>query len=160
MRLNPWSAGWSTGNGAMVQLLRHRQSKGAATDRLGLRPPRHILTLPIKESCGADSYGSCPPFFCAGTDSSRDADQFVGDRCLAALDVVDNSPAWAQFLIKGAVYRFYHFLVALLKCLHLHSVKSRNSVASVSHASGVLKQLSDEAIPIVLQMNSRFPLQH
>lgn len=30
----------------MVRLLRHRQTKGAATDRLDLRPPRHILTLP------------------------------------------------------------------------------------------------------------------
>jgi hypothetical protein len=30
----------------MVRLLRHRQTKGAATDRLILRPPRHILTLP------------------------------------------------------------------------------------------------------------------
>ena len=31
----------------MVQLLRHRQTKGAATDRLHLRPPRHISTLPF-----------------------------------------------------------------------------------------------------------------
>ena len=31
----------------MVRLLRHRQTKGAATDRLYLRPPRHISTLPI-----------------------------------------------------------------------------------------------------------------
>ena len=30
----------------MVRLLRHRQTKGAVTDRLNLRPPRHILTLP------------------------------------------------------------------------------------------------------------------
>ena len=30
----------------MVRLLRHRQTKGAATDRLDLRPPRHIFTLP------------------------------------------------------------------------------------------------------------------
>jgi RNA-directed DNA polymerase len=30
----------------MVWLLRHRQTKGAATDRLYLRPPRHTLTLP------------------------------------------------------------------------------------------------------------------
>jgi hypothetical protein len=30
----------------MVRLLRHRQTKGAVTDRLDLRPPRHILTLP------------------------------------------------------------------------------------------------------------------
>jgi len=33
----------------MVQLLRHRQTKGAGTDRLDLRPPRHILTLPIPD---------------------------------------------------------------------------------------------------------------
>ena len=30
----------------MVRLLRHRQTKGAETDRQNLRPPRHISTLP------------------------------------------------------------------------------------------------------------------
>jgi hypothetical protein len=30
----------------MVRLLRHRQTKGVATDRQNLRPPRHISTLP------------------------------------------------------------------------------------------------------------------
>jgi len=30
----------------MVKLLRHRQTKGAATDELYPRPPRHIFTLP------------------------------------------------------------------------------------------------------------------
>jgi hypothetical protein len=34
----------------MVKLLRHRQTKGAATDRLYLRPPRHISTLPSSAS--------------------------------------------------------------------------------------------------------------
>src|SRR5258708_40059479 len=32
--------------GAMVGPLRHRQTKGAATDMPGLPPPRHIPTLP------------------------------------------------------------------------------------------------------------------
>ena len=36
-------------NGAMVEPLRHRQTKGAATDMPGLLPPRHIPTLPIPE---------------------------------------------------------------------------------------------------------------
>src|SRR5208282_729356 len=31
----------------MVEPLRHRQTKGAATDMPGLPPPRHIPTLPI-----------------------------------------------------------------------------------------------------------------
>ena len=31
----------------MVEPLRHRQTKGAETDMLGLTPPRHIPTLPI-----------------------------------------------------------------------------------------------------------------
>src|SRR5882762_5494751 len=31
----------------MVELLRHRQTKGAATDMFYLTPPRHISTLPI-----------------------------------------------------------------------------------------------------------------
>ena len=35
------------GNGAMGEPLRHRQTKGAATDMLYLTPPRHISTLPI-----------------------------------------------------------------------------------------------------------------
>src|SRR5258708_23307047 len=34
------------GNGAMVEPLRHRQTKGAATDMFYLTPPRHISTLP------------------------------------------------------------------------------------------------------------------
>ena len=33
-------------NGAMAQPVRHRQTKGAATDMLSLLPPRHISTLP------------------------------------------------------------------------------------------------------------------
>jgi hypothetical protein len=31
----------------MVEPLRHRQTKGAATDMFYLTPPRHISTLPI-----------------------------------------------------------------------------------------------------------------
>ena len=34
------------GNGAMVDLLRHRQTKGTATDRFYLTPPRHISARP------------------------------------------------------------------------------------------------------------------
>jgi RNA-directed DNA polymerase len=34
------------GNGAMVEPLRHRQTKGAETDMPGLPPPRHFPTLP------------------------------------------------------------------------------------------------------------------
>jgi hypothetical protein len=33
----------------MVELLRHRQPKGAATDMFSLQPPRHISTLPYPE---------------------------------------------------------------------------------------------------------------
>jgi hypothetical protein len=33
----------------MVEPLRHRQTKGAATDMFYLTPPRHISTLPLKE---------------------------------------------------------------------------------------------------------------
>jgi len=32
----------------MVEPLRHRQTKGAATDMFYLKPPRHISTLPAK----------------------------------------------------------------------------------------------------------------
>ena len=31
----------------MVRLLGHRQTKGAATDKPDLTPPRHISTLPL-----------------------------------------------------------------------------------------------------------------
>jgi len=31
----------------MVELVRRRQTKGAETDMLGLKPPRHIPTLPL-----------------------------------------------------------------------------------------------------------------
>src|SRR5271156_1909665 len=37
--------GW--GNGATAEPLRHRQTKGAETDMLGLTSPRHTSTLPI-----------------------------------------------------------------------------------------------------------------
>ncbi len=36
-----------SGNGATARFLGHRQTKGAATDKPDLRPPRHISTLPI-----------------------------------------------------------------------------------------------------------------
>src|SRR6516162_3745665 len=39
----------------MADLLRHRQTKGAATDMVNLTPPRHIPTLPN----GADPDGYC-----------------------------------------------------------------------------------------------------
>jgi hypothetical protein len=32
-----------------VELLRHRQTKGAATDMFYLTPPRHISTLPTAD---------------------------------------------------------------------------------------------------------------
>src|SRR5271166_3332301 len=35
------------GNGATAKPLRHRQTKGAATDMLNLKPPRHTPTLRI-----------------------------------------------------------------------------------------------------------------
>jgi hypothetical protein len=34
----------------MADPLRHRQTKGAATDMVDLRPPRHIPTLPLADS--------------------------------------------------------------------------------------------------------------
>src|ERR1035441_3552728 len=36
----------------MVEPLRHRQTKGAATDMFYLTPPRHISTLPISTEFG------------------------------------------------------------------------------------------------------------
>ena len=42
----------------MVELLRHRQTKEAATDMFYLQPPRHISTLPIASIlvCPGDVY--------------------------------------------------------------------------------------------------------
>ena len=45
----------------MVEPLRHRQTKGAATDMPGLPPPRHIPTLPTTDdpsAHGDDRVGS------------------------------------------------------------------------------------------------------
>src|ERR1022692_3063056 len=42
----------------MVEPLRHRQTKGAATDMFYLTPPRHISTLPIATKMGS------PPHVC------------------------------------------------------------------------------------------------
>ena len=42
-----------SGNGAMVEPLRHRQTKGAATDMPGLLPPRHIPTPPCADLASA-----------------------------------------------------------------------------------------------------------
>src|ERR1700737_3957695 len=50
------------GNGAMVEPLRHRQTKGAATDMFYLTPPRHISTLP--RSYGAGGKGLAPLSLC------------------------------------------------------------------------------------------------
>jgi hypothetical protein len=36
----------------MADPLRHRQTKGAETDMVDLRPPRHISTLPIADLRG------------------------------------------------------------------------------------------------------------
>src|SRR5215475_442378 len=36
----------------MVELLRHRQTKEAATDMFSLKPPRHIPTLPAADVAG------------------------------------------------------------------------------------------------------------
>ena len=40
----------------MVEPLRHRQTKGAATDMFYLTPPRHISTLPISTELGCQRH--------------------------------------------------------------------------------------------------------
>jgi hypothetical protein len=42
----------------MVEPLRHRQTKGAATDMFDLQPPRHIPTLP---EIGIGGHLAVPP---------------------------------------------------------------------------------------------------
>ncbi len=45
----------------MVEPLRHRQTKGAATDMFYLTPPRHISTLPKPEKLNASKcFPLCP----------------------------------------------------------------------------------------------------
>ena len=41
----------------MVELLRHRQTKEAATDTFYLQPPRHISTLPKPALDGTSAFG-------------------------------------------------------------------------------------------------------
>jgi hypothetical protein len=42
----------------MVEPLRHRQTKEAATDMFYLKPPRHISTLPVKRVAAAVGEGA------------------------------------------------------------------------------------------------------
>jgi hypothetical protein len=44
----------------MVEPLRHRQSKEAATDMFSLQPPRHISTLPIASLSDVGIVGFTP----------------------------------------------------------------------------------------------------
>jgi hypothetical protein len=57
----------------MVEPLRHRQTKGAATDMFYLTPPRHISTLPIT------SIWRCQSYFRFSPDSRRSSE---GSACL------------------------------------------------------------------------------
>ena len=41
----------------MVEPLRHRQSKEAATDMFSLQPPRHISTLPSRPIAALQFFG-------------------------------------------------------------------------------------------------------
>jgi len=41
-----------------VELLRHRQTKGAETDMFYLTPPRHISTLPFSTESSNSAYES------------------------------------------------------------------------------------------------------
>src|SRR5713101_8218808 len=44
----------------MVEPLRHRQTKGAATDMFYLMPPRHISTLPFATGSSRQQVRPCP----------------------------------------------------------------------------------------------------
>src|ERR1700730_2695531 len=54
----------------MADPLRHRQTKGAATDMVDLTPPRHIPTLPISDAVG----------------KSGEQPTVAGDHIVAAID--------------------------------------------------------------------------
>jgi len=56
----------------MVEPLRHRQTKGAATDMFYLMPPRHISTLPFSTEM------ACPCHVCFPPDSDHSADIWGG----------------------------------------------------------------------------------
>ena len=60
----------------MVRLLRHRQTKGAATDRLNLRPPRHISPLPIPYA-RADGHLTVGGALLSGNDPSETIGQIT-----------------------------------------------------------------------------------
>ena len=47
----------------MVEPLRHRQTKGAATDTFGLQPPRHISTLHSRKVQAHNDY-FCNRIYC------------------------------------------------------------------------------------------------
>jgi hypothetical protein len=60
----------------MVEPLRHRQTKEAATDMFSLQPPRHISTLPNPEELKASK---CRPLF-LDSGRARTAPGYTEDR--------------------------------------------------------------------------------
>ena len=79
-RASPRPYRWAEcGNGAMAEPVRHRQTKGAATDMFDLPPPRHTSTLPRADVLLAvqaplwSAASACPP-------SSRRS--FFPSRCM------------------------------------------------------------------------------
>jgi hypothetical protein len=53
----------------MVEPLRHRQTKEAATDMFSLQPPRHISTLPNSEILRMSNF--CPLYLKTGHATQR-----------------------------------------------------------------------------------------
>src|SRR6266481_955284 len=56
----------------MVEPLRHRQTKEAATDMSGLQPPRHISTLPFASFCW------CPRHVRLSSGTYREGEPAIG----------------------------------------------------------------------------------
>src|ERR1700732_4980673 len=73
----------------MADPLRHRQTKGAATDMVDLRPPRHIPTLPTPAV-------PCSPAIGGNRRSAAGAAGAEEWRGIAPLPTLVRDPAWPK----------------------------------------------------------------
>ena len=82
-------------NGATAEPVRHRQTKGAATDMFDLQPPRYISTLRIFRLAAGSGKGPLPEPTTAVRRRQRDRRRHL-DRRLSRLGLLPNKPAEGQ----------------------------------------------------------------
>jgi hypothetical protein len=86
----------------MVELLRHRQTKGAATDMFYLTPPRHISTLPFATGSGQQQVRPCS--LCRAGNALQPALALVAAFALAR-NQLPASDEWPFRAVEGRLVR-------------------------------------------------------